>query len=106
VTVTATDVAGWSGVQMHELTTVEQDRLEATLAAVTAHVEHHCLPALELARGADFDQAVIMQTARLWKRRGSPEGVAGFGDLGTVYVTRLDHDVARLLEPYKDRGSP
>lgn len=37
--------------------------------------------------------AVLMQTSRWFRRRLSPEGVAGFSDFGAVRVTRLDPDI-------------
>ena len=47
-------------------------------------------------------QAAVMQSARIFKRLDSPLGVAGFGDLGAIRVTRsVDPDVAVLLDPYK-----
>lgn len=47
-------------------------------------------------------QACIIQASRIYKRLDSPLGVAGFGDLGAIRVTRdLDPDVAQLVHPYK-----
>jgi hypothetical protein len=47
-------------------------------------------------------QATIIQASRIFKRLDSPLGVAGFGDLGAIRVTRdLDPDVAQLVMPYK-----
>jgi hypothetical protein len=47
-------------------------------------------------------QATIIQASRIFKRLDSPLGVAGFGDLGVVRVSsRLDPDVAQLVEPYR-----
>ena len=47
-------------------------------------------------------QACIIQASRIYKRLDSPLGVAGFGDLGAIRVTRdLDPDVAQLVMPYK-----
>lgn len=47
-------------------------------------------------------QAAIIQASRIFKRLDSPLGVAGFGDLGVVRVSsRLDPDVAQLVEPYR-----
>lgn len=37
--------------------------------------------------------AVKMQASRWFRRRLSPEGVAGFGEFGAVRVTRLDPDI-------------
>lgn len=41
--------------------------------------------------------ATFMQANRLYKRKGSPEGVAGFGDLGAVRISGIDPDIEQLL---------
>jgi hypothetical protein len=47
-------------------------------------------------------QATIIQSSRIFKRYDSPLGVAGFGDLGAIRVSRyLDPDMAQLVEPYR-----
>lgn len=47
-------------------------------------------------------KAAILQTIRLLKRDDAPFGVAGFGDVGVIRVTRaLDSDVAASLDPYR-----
>jgi hypothetical protein len=47
-------------------------------------------------------QACIIQASRIFKRLDSPLGVAGFGDLGAISVTRdIDPDVAQLVSPYR-----
>lgn len=47
-------------------------------------------------------EATIMQTQRLFTRRDAPLGVAGFGDLGAMRVSRfVDPDVEMLLAPYR-----
>jgi hypothetical protein len=47
-------------------------------------------------------QACVIQSSRIYKRLDSPLGVAGFGDLGAIRVTRdLDPDVAQLVAPYR-----
>ena len=45
----------------------------------------------------NVEQAVLIQSTRLYKRRSSPEGVAGFGDLGVIRVSSLDPDVEAML---------
>ena len=51
-------------------------------------------------------EACILQTERLLKRYDSPLGVAGFGELGAVRVSRfLDPDVQLTLEPYRKVGT-
>lgn len=47
-------------------------------------------------------QACVIQSSRIYKRLDSPLGVAGFGDLGAIRVTRdLDPDVSQLIAPYR-----
>ena len=47
-------------------------------------------------------QACVLQASRLSARLQSPLGVAGFGDMGIMRVSRgLDPDVAQLIEGYR-----
>jgi len=47
-------------------------------------------------------QATIIQSSRLFKRLDSPLGVAGFGDMGQIRVSRyLDPDVEQLAMPFR-----
>jgi hypothetical protein len=47
-------------------------------------------------------QAAILQSSRIFTRLQSPLGVAGFGDMGIMRVSRgLDPDVAQLIEGYR-----
>lgn len=48
----------------------------------------------------DIEQATRLQAGRLYRRKDSPEGVAGSADWGLVRVPRLDPDVLALVEPY------
>ena len=50
----------------------------------------------------DVVQAVLLMAARLYKRRQSPEGVAGWDDMGAVRVLSRDPDVERLIEQHVD----
>jgi hypothetical protein len=43
-------------------------------------------------------QATLLLASRLYKRRLSPEGVAGWNDVGVVRIVATDPDIARLLE--------
>lgn len=50
----------------------------------------------------DVRLATLIQAAKLFKRRESAEGVLGGGDFGLVRVgSRVDPDVAALLDPYR-----
>lgn len=47
-------------------------------------------------------ESTLLITNRLLKRRGSPEGIAGIDEFGTVRISaREDPDVVRLLTPYR-----
>jgi hypothetical protein len=46
------------------------------------------------------DEAALIQAARLFRRKDSPEGVAGSSEWGVVRVSRRDPDVWNLIEPY------
>ncbi len=47
-------------------------------------------------------QACILQSSRIFTRLQSPLGVAGFGDMGIMRVSRgLDPDVSQLIEGYR-----
>lgn len=50
----------------------------------------------------DVKQAALIKAARIWSRRESPQGVAGFGEFGVVRISRAqDPDVADLLSPFR-----
>jgi len=49
-----------------------------------------------------IEQATVIQASRLFKRLDSPLGVAGFGDMGVMRVSRaIDPDVAMLVDQYR-----
>lgn len=51
-------------------------------------------------------QACLLVTARLVKRKESPEGVSGFDDFGVIRISsRDDPDAVRLLDPYWNAAS-
>lgn len=47
--------------------------------------------------GRDVVLGAVMLASRLHRRRNSPAGVETFNELGAVYVSRRDPDVAMLL---------
>ncbi len=44
--------------------------------------------------------ATLLLAHRRYRRRGSPEGVAGFGDMGVVRVSRYDPDYDKAISRY------
>ncbi|MET8401391.1 head-tail connector protein [Streptomyces sp900116325] len=49
---------------------------------------------------ADVAEAAMIQAARLYRRKDSPEGVTGSAEWGVVRLSRRDPDVWNLIEPY------
>jgi hypothetical protein len=49
----------------------------------------------------DVRQACNLLSIREFKRYDSPLGVAGFGDIGVVRVSRTDPDIESLLAPFR-----
>lgn len=46
-------------------------------------------------------QATILLAQRQFKRYDSPLGVAGFGEIGVIRVSRIDPDVAAIIAPFR-----
>lgn len=46
-------------------------------------------------------QATILYAMRQFKRYDAPLGVAGFGDIGAINITRIDPDVMALVAPFR-----
>jgi hypothetical protein len=53
-------------------------------------------------RHPEVTEAILLIASRLFARRNSPEGVAGWGDLGVVRIIARDPDVDALLERHID----
>jgi hypothetical protein len=72
------------------------------VAATNVFILERCSPYLNDSDPWDASVEYIakLQGARLVKRRASPEGVAGFGDLGMVRVSGLDPDIESMLTPH------
>lgn len=86
-------VAGWP---FNEIVAVESRSFPCTRRTsveVTAQWGWAAVP-------SDVVEAAYIQGNRVFKRRGSPEGVAGFGEFGVVRVVRLDPDVQAMLNTY------
>lgn len=75
---------------------VSNVNLERSLTAATSWIRERVY-----ANCFDDDEtqeAIVLLASRLYKRRNSPEGVAGWGDLGVIRVVASDPDIHRLLE--------
>jgi hypothetical protein len=83
-----------------------EPEVESCLAAAVDWVTHRSIDfgTGTLAIPDGVFRATIMLAARLFKRRESTDGVAGFGEFGAVRVTAVDPDVENLLAPYRRWG--
>lgn len=83
-----------------EVTDEQMPVLQECFAAALGKVQYHVDDDL-IEEDAEYAEivpqtirlAVLMQASRWFRRRLSPEGVAGFGDFGAVRVSRLDPDI-------------
>lgn len=48
----------------------------------------------------DVQEAALIQAARLYRRKDSPEGIAGNAEWGVLRLSRRDPDVWALISPY------
>lgn len=99
-----------------EVNTDQVDLLEDCLNAAIAHIGWRCDGELSLIQDTadpyyydeivppDLFEATLILTSRLFRRRLSPEGVAGFGDFGAVRVIAKDPDIEMLITPYVSWG--
>lgn len=97
-----------------EITADQVDIMEDCLAAAISYLEWRTDGALEVEDEDDdplvyivpdsLREAALLLTSRLFRRRLSPEGVAGFGDFGAVRVTTLDPDIEALVTPSRSWG--
>lgn len=85
--------------------------LQNTLNAVIAYIGWRCEDELEQDTvdylevvPDNLREATLLQTSRLFRRRLSPEGVAGFGEFGAVRVQRLDPDIEMMITPNRSWG--
>lgn len=78
---------------------IDMALIDNALTAATARVIDRCmtfagdLPDVVV-------QAIIMQSARLYRRRFSMSGYEGFGEVGIARITQLDPDIEDLLVRY------
>jgi hypothetical protein len=96
VAVTVDDLADWLNISL-ATGDPRTPLLQRTLDATTQRVESRCdLPAVW---PEDINLAITMQSARIWKRRNTPEGVT-LGEFGGIRTVLFDRDVEDLLTPW------
>lgn len=96
-----------------EVRTEDESIVEESLQAATSYIAWRCdlePPDLDYTTDngdtirPELREATLMLTSRLFRRRLSPEGVAGFGEFGAVRVTSVDADIERLITPSRSWG--
>ena len=95
MSVTAATVARWGRFDVP--TGDELEILDRIIAAATVKLGR--LYYLSDPLTADQEQAVILVSARLYKRRDTPEGRDAFGGEIAVTIDSEDADAVALLEP-------
>lgn len=79
--------------------TSHNDELVPVIAAVEALVtSYNEAPADGEQWPANLQLGAVMLAARIYRRRNSPAGVESMGEIGPVYVSRNDPDLAQLLK--------
>lgn len=80
--------------------TSDDDLLQQALDASVAWIGDRIYPSTDT---ADVDQATLLLASKLYKRRQSPEGVAGFAGVDAVVrIAANDPDMRALLERHMD----
>lgn len=93
--ITASAVSQWGKFTLP--TEGELALLERVITAVVDHIETYFIVSDPLSDAQE--QAVLMQSARLWRRRESLDGIAAVNDFGPLRVSSIDPDVRTLLTP-------
>lgn len=97
--ITEAELRDWSQVTATDPATTAG--LTEAVAAANAMIVRRCVATLPEPWPAEVHTAALIEAARTFKRRGSPEGVAGLGgDFGIVRVTSWDPTIEANLAPW------
>ena len=96
--ITSDELRQWSGIIATDSAT--NAAIDEAVNYANSYIQRRIIDSLALAWPAEVHSAALIQAARIVKRRGSPEGVASFGDFGPVIVSRLDPDIEAALSPF------
>lgn len=95
--ITVTELREWAGITASDPGTVSG--ITEAVNAANSLVGRRCVPMTD-PWPPEVHTAALVQAARLYKRRGSPEGFSGVGDFGPVRVAAWDPDIEANLAPY------
>ena len=76
-------------------TTKDDSILQDCLSTSTSWAEDRAMP--DQVASNEVQEAILLMASRLYKRRQSPEGVAGWDDLGVVRIVANDPDIRDLM---------
>lgn len=93
--VTDAQALAWCGLEADAMSVDETALFALVRQAVADHIAAKYIAETE----PIADLALLMQLNRWWLRKDTPGGVIAFDELGAVRVTRLDPDVAAMLDP-------
>jgi hypothetical protein len=95
--ITSDELRAWSAIVATDAAT--NAAIDEAVNTANSLVVRRCID-FASAWPNEVHTAALIQAARIYKRRGSPEGVASFGDFGPVVVSRFDADIEGNLSPY------
>jgi len=72
--------------------------LDEAVAYANSVVIRRCVSGVDAV--PEVHTATLIQAARIYKRRGSPEGVAGLADIGAIRISNWDADIEASLSPF------
>lgn len=96
--VTVADVALWGKFGAPDPGSDEDVLLQRVVDAVAGHIVDNYQVDDDAWTDAQ-ELAHLLQCARLWRRRDTPNGIAAFADVGALRIDSLDRDVSMLLTP-------
>lgn len=97
--ITEAELREWSAITATDPATI--NGLTEAVAAANAMIVRRCVDTLPEPWPPEVHTAALIEAARTYKRRGSPEGVAGLGgDFGMVRISSFDPTVEANLGPW------
>lgn len=96
--ITTDELRSWSQITGTDPATT--DALVSAVESANAMIVRRCVP-LPSPWPSEVTTAALIEAARTFKRRGSPEGVAGLGgDFGLVRVSAFDPTIEANLSAW------
>jgi len=97
--ITEAELREWSAITATDPGT--NSAVTEAVATANAMITRRCVSTLPDPWPAEVHTAALIEAARTFKRRGSPEGVAGVGgDFGLVRVSSFDPTIEAALGPW------